>query len=62
MTVARRLTEGELDALRQFETGMVANAVETFYPQTSQYRFRGRPRSMDVSGCADGWLCGHGSR
>src|ERR1700692_4874788 len=30
MAVALVLTEGELDALRQFDTCMVANAVETF--------------------------------
>jgi regulator of RNase E activity RraA len=30
MAVAPLLTEGELDALRQFDTCMVANAVETF--------------------------------
>ena len=30
MAVAPVLTEGELDALRQFDTCMVANAVETF--------------------------------
>lgn len=30
MTQAPLLTEGELDALRQFDTCMVANAVETF--------------------------------
>jgi 4-hydroxy-4-methyl-2-oxoglutarate aldolase len=30
MTLAPVLTEGELDALRQFDTCMVANAVETF--------------------------------
>lgn len=30
MAVAPLLTEEELDALRQFDTCMVANAVETF--------------------------------
>ena len=30
MSIALRLTEEQLDALRQFDTCMVANAVETF--------------------------------
>ena len=31
MALAPLLTEGELDALRRFDTCMVANAIETFH-------------------------------
>ena len=40
MAVAPLLTEGELDALRQIDTCMVANAVETFNVRLRNTGFR----------------------
>src|SRR5579863_6219309 len=63
MADSRRLTDGELDQLRQFDTCMIANAVETFNVRLRNTGFtNGNVRSMFPDGppmvgyAVTGWL------